>query len=86
MDYKIYHNEEKILPNVSDQACEVQFGKKGEKNEAMDGERNNHPGIMVAIRHVDSIYLISYDVTVDSYFNEYIPVMEQVINSFRILR
>jgi len=79
------HNEEKILPNVSDKVCMVQFNIKGERIEAMHGERNNHPGMVFVIRHGDLVFLIGYETTVNYYFNKYLPAMEQVINSFRIL-
>ena len=84
-DYTVHHNEEKILPNVSDKSCMVQYDTKGEKIEAMHGERNSEPGMTFVIRHGDLLYFISYDATVDYYFNKYMPAMEQVINSFRIL-
>jgi hypothetical protein len=83
-DYAVRHNEEKILPNVSDKACMVQYDTKGEKIEAMHGERDSKPGMTVVIRHGNVLYFISYDATVDYYFNKYMPAMEQVINSFRI--
>jgi hypothetical protein len=79
------HNEEITLPNVSDKTCMVQFNTKGERIEAMHGEGNNHPGMVVVIRHRGLLYIIGYETTVDYYFNKYLPVMEQVINSFRIL-
>ena len=82
IDYTVHHDEEKILPNVSDKACMVQYDTKGEKIEAMYGERNTEPAVTVVIRHADLIYFISYDATVDYYFNKYMPAMEQVINSF----
>ena len=83
-DYAVHHNAEKVLPNVPDKACMVQYDTKGEKIEAMHGERNTEPAMTVIIRHGDLLYFVSYDATVDYYFNKYMPAMEQVINSFRI--
>ena len=84
--YIVHHNEEKVLPNISDKACMVQYDTKGEqKIEAMHGERNSEPGMTVVIRHANLIFFIRYDATVNYYFNKYMPAMEQVIDSFRIL-
>jgi hypothetical protein len=81
--YTVHHNEEKILPNVSDKACMVQYDTKGEKIEEMHGETDSEPGLTVVIRHGDLLYFISYGATVSYYFNKYIPAMEQVIDSFK---
>ena len=81
--YTVHYNEEKILPNVSDKTCMVQYDTKGEKIEAMRGETGNEPGLTVVIRHGDLLYFISYGATVNYYFNKYIHAMEQVIDSFK---
>lgn len=80
--YIIYHQGEKSLPNISDQACTVQYAKEGEENKAMEGERNNQPGLQVIVKHEGIAYFLEYTATTDSYFSKYMPVMEQLTDSF----
>jgi predicted 3-demethylubiquinone-9 3-methyltransferase (glyoxalase superfamily) len=83
--YTIYHKGPKVLPNVTDQVCTVQYATQGEKNKAMNGERNNHPALLIVVKHNGIAYNIEYSSTVNSYFSKYMYVMQDVINSFRFI-
>jgi hypothetical protein len=76
---------EKTLPNISDEACTVQYATQGERNKAMNDERNNRPALLIIVMHGDITYTIEYHSTVNSYFSKYMYVMQELINSFKFI-